>query len=85
MQSADIEIQVRDFLVSKFLFGRKDQLRDAESLLGNHIDSSGVIELVTFLQERFGIDVKDEDVTPENLDSIRNIVTFISRKIEQKV
>jgi acyl carrier protein len=85
MQSADIEFQVRDFLVSKFLLGRKNQLRDDESLLGNLIDSSGVIELVTFLQERFGIDVKDEDVTPENLDSIRNIVSFISRKIEQQV
>lgn len=44
MQAAEIEIQVRDLVVSKFAFGRKDQLRDEESLLEDHIDSSGVIE-----------------------------------------
>lgn len=88
MQAAEIEIQVRDLVVSKFAFGRKDQLRDEESLLEDHIDSSEVIEtrnVSAGALRDFGIDVKDEDVTPENLGPVKNVAAFVSRKIERKV
>jgi acyl carrier protein len=45
------------------------------------IDSTGVLELVDFLQEHFAIKVEDEEVIPDNLDSVRNIATYVARKI----
>ena len=44
------------------------------------IDSTGVLELVTFLEEQFEIQVDDEDLVPENLDTIANIVAYVQRK-----
>lgn len=80
MFTTDIERDVRRFLVDNFLFGREDQLRDEQSLLGNVVDSTGVLELVTFLQSHFAIAVKDEEVVAENLDSVRNIVAYVTGK-----
>jgi len=82
MQIADIEREIRTFLVSTFLFGKGDALRDDELLLGNVIDSSGTIELLMFLQEQFGITVEDEEIAvPENFASVRNIAAYISKKL----
>jgi acyl carrier protein len=80
MQTTDIELEVRTFLIDNFLFGRSDALGDDTPLLGNVIDSTGVIELVVFVQERFGITVDDEEVTTDNLGSIRNLVAFVEKK-----
>lgn len=84
MDTADIEREIRTFLVDNFLFGRADKLKDDESLLDNVIESTGVLELVVFLQERFDITVTDEDANPENLDSVKNIVAYVSRKLQSK-
>jgi len=81
MLTTDIEREVRSFLVDNFLFGRADQLRDDQSLLGNVIDSTGVLELVTFLQNHFVITVEDEEVVADNLDSVRNIVVYVAKKL----
>jgi acyl carrier protein len=80
MQTTDIELEFRTFLIDNFLFGRSDALGDDTPLLGNVIDSTGVIELVVFVQERFGITVDDEEVTTDNLGSIRNLVAFVEKK-----
>ncbi len=71
--------------MDNFLFGRNEKLRDDEPLLGNVVDSTGVVELVVFLQERFEITVEDEEVTTENLGSVQNTVAFIERKLAHKV
>jgi len=56
-------------------------LRDDDSFLEKGIiDSTGVLELVAFIEENFGIKVEDEELIPENLDSIDNLVTFINSK-----
>jgi len=55
-------------------------LRDSDSLLGNVIDSTGALELVAFLQERFGINVDDEDVIPDNFDSVKSVVRYVVKK-----
>jgi acyl carrier protein len=81
-RTAEIEREIRSFLVAHFLSGRADNLRDDGSLLGNVVDSLGVLDLVTFLQERFKITVEDEDVVPSNLDTINNLVTFVERKLD---
>jgi acyl carrier protein len=85
IQTKDIEHEVRSFLVDHFLSGRAERLQDDGSLLGNVVDSMGVLELVTYLQDRFSIVVEDEDVVPGNLDSVSNLVAFVARKLEIKV
>lgn len=84
METTDIEREVREFLVRNFLFGRTEALRDDISLLGNVIDSTGALELVAFLQDRFGITLEDEDMVPENMESVRNVVAYVKRKLDSK-
>jgi acyl carrier protein len=84
MQTIDIGHEIRSFLVENFLSGRNEKLSDNEQLLGNVVDSTGVVELVVFLQERFAITVEDEEVTAENLGSLQNAIRFVERKLLQK-
>jgi acyl carrier protein len=81
MHTTDIERETRDFLVSNFLLGRADQLADDDPLLGKVIDSSGVLELISFLQDHFSITVPDEDVRPENLDSVKLITAYVASRL----
>jgi acyl carrier protein len=61
-------------------------LGDGDSLIdAGLIDSTGVLELVGFLEQEFGIDVADEDLVPENLDSIARLAAFIDRKRADRV
>jgi acyl carrier protein len=84
MQTTDIEQEIRGFITESFLFGRKETLNSDVPLLGSVIDSTGVIELIVFLQERFTVAVDDEEVTAENLGSVRNVVAFIEGKLRSK-
>ena len=74
--------EIRGFIVENFLFGESENgLQDRDSLLEQGvIDSTGVLELVSFVEENFDIKVEDEELIPENLDSIIYIVDFIIRK-----
>jgi acyl carrier protein len=81
MQARDIEIDIRDFVVNNFLFGKADGLTDSTSLLEKGIiDSTGVLELISFVQDHFDIKIEDSEVVPANLDSIQNLVRYISAK-----
>ena len=78
---SELKKQITDFIVENFLFGNADGLKDDTSFLeGGIIDSTGVLELVTFLEEEFSIDVDDEDLIPENLDTINNVAAYVGRK-----
>lgn len=82
MHTPDIEREVRSFVITNFLFGQPLELQPEDSLLaGGVIDSTGVLELVDFLEERYAIKVEDAEVIPDNLDSIRNIATYVAKKI----
>ena len=83
MQATEIEQDVRSFLTEKFLFGSSEPLNDDTPLLGNVIDSQGVIELIVFVQERFDITVEDEEVT-DNFASVKSTVAFIEGKLRRK-
>ncbi|MBU0741347.1 acyl carrier protein [bacterium] len=78
----ELRDQIHGFVVENFLFGDLDPLRDDEmSLLDNGImDSVGVMELVAFLEQDMGLSIDDSELVPENLDSIRNLVGFVTRK-----
>ena len=80
----DISLAVRRFIAENFLFrDEADAIaHDASLLDAGIIDSTGVLELVCFLETTFGIQVADEDMLPENLDSIRAITSYVSRKLE---
>lgn len=76
--------RVRAFIVENFLFGSEDGLEDDSSFLDEGIiDSTGILELVSFLEEEFGIAVEDEELIPENLDSIANVTAYLEKKINQ--
>jgi acyl carrier protein len=73
---------IRNFIVEKFLFEDDGKLSNEDSFLENGvIDSTGVLELVAFLEETFGFRMEDDEVVPENLDSIRNAASFVDRKL----
>ena len=73
---------IREFVIENFLFGEANGLKDDTSFLEEGIiDSTGILELVTFLEEEFSIRVEDEELVPENLDSINNVTAFLERKI----
>ncbi len=78
----DTREAVRNYIIENFLFGDAEPLRgDDISLLDEGImDSVGVMELVAFLEQDFGLAVEDDELVPENLDSISNLVGFITRK-----
>ena len=80
MQVADVEGEIRRFLVSRFPLAASNGFQDDDALLGSVVDSSGVIELVEFLQDRFAIAIADEDITMENLDSVKHAAAFVNRK-----
>jgi acyl carrier protein len=75
--------ELRQFVKDNFMFGKDNGgLADTDSFLDKGIiDSTGVLELVAFLEERYGIHVQDRDLVPENLDSIQNLATFIGSRM----
>lgn len=73
--------EFRDFIVANFLFGDETSLQDDTSFLESGIiDSTGMLELIMFLETKFGIRVEPEEMVPENLDSISRLVDFIRKK-----
>ena len=80
--SSPIRENIRTFVIQNFLFGDGSGLQDQESFLeAGIIDSTGVLELVGFLESTFGIAVRDEDLVPANLDSVERASKFVERKL----
>ena len=72
---------IRTFVVDNYLFGEDCGLKDDSSFLREGIiDSTGIMQLVSFIQDRYSIIIEDEELTPENLDSISKVAGFIERK-----
>jgi acyl carrier protein len=79
----DISATVRRFIGENFMFREEvEALPDSASLLdAGIIDSTGVLELVCFLESTFGIEIADEEMLPENLDSVAAISAYVKRKV----
>jgi acyl carrier protein len=74
--------RVRQFTTSMFLHDPGVVLNDDDSLLATQVvDSTGFLELVDFLETEFKIRVADDEMVPENLDSLENIDRFLTRKL----
>jgi len=82
----NIKQQIVEFITTNFLFDESSNvLGEVDSLLETGvIDSTGVLELVAFIEETYGIKIDDEEIVPENLDSIENITLFVTQKISQR-
>ena len=84
-EKKQIEEKIRKFIKESFLRGGEANpyLKNDTSFLEKGIvDSTGVLELVAFLEETFNFEVQDEELVPENLDSVDNLVRFVSQKID---
>jgi acyl carrier protein len=83
MKGDSMRQQIRSFVLSNFLFtDDPSKLADSASLLGQGVmDSTGVLELISFLERSFGFALHDEEMIPENLDSVDRICAFVERKL----
>lgn len=74
--------KIKNYILENYLFtDDQNALNDGDSFLQQGIiDSTGILEVIFFLEEEFGVKVADEEMIPENLDSVNNLVAFIERK-----
>ncbi len=79
--NSDLRQRVRAFLLTNFYVPEDEPLRDEDSLLERGIvDSTGVLEVVSFLEGELGVEVADEDVVPDNFGSIAALAAYVERK-----
>ncbi len=73
--------KIREFVVKNFLFGDGEWLKDDMSFIEEGIiDSTGILELIMFLEETYRIEIKDSELVPDNMDSLQNIARFVQKK-----
>lgn len=77
-----IQQEIETFIRENFLLGMSNRrLNPEDSFMGQGIvDSTGILELVSFIEKTYGFKVRDEEMMPENLDSVHNVVAFINSK-----
>ena len=77
------EQTIKNFIIDNFVIDdNPDQLENDQSFLESGIiDSTGILELVSFIEEHYNIKIEDEELIPDNLDSVNNVVKFISKKL----
>lgn len=77
----DVQARVKQFIVENFYVSDPAELAAETSLItGGYVDSTGMLEVITFLEGEFGIRIKDQEMVPENLESIGQIAAFVARK-----
>ncbi len=82
MQQEQIRNEVHEFIQKNFIYNDKKKLGDDESLLGSGVvDSTGILELITFLESKFAVRFADNELVADNFDSVNKIISFISRKV----
>ncbi len=80
--ATDIKCQIRRFIAQQLLFSddRFDYEDDASFLENGIIDSVGVLELILFLEQTFGITIGGQDMVPDNFDSVNNLARYVERQ-----
>jgi acyl carrier protein len=77
----DYTNQIRDFVVTNFLYGDAGAIQNDTSFLeSGTVDSTGMLELIMFLESHYGLKIEPEEMIPENLDSINRVVQFVTKK-----
>ena len=79
------ETEIRQFVIENFLFGQDKNLNNSQSFLDSGIiDSTGVLELIGFLESQYGISIQDDELVPSNLDSVERVARFVEGKLNAK-
>lgn len=79
----DTIAKVREFVVENFLFGDGESLKDDTSFMeAGIIDSTGVLELIMFLEETYMIKIEDNELVPENFDNLQNVARYLGKKLD---
>ncbi len=82
VQLEQVRRELRDFVVTNYMFGQATELNDNESFMeAGLIDSTGLLELVSFVEEKYGFNVEDQELVPENLDSLAALAKYVGRKL----
>jgi len=77
-----VTTRIRGFIVDTFLLGDDDGFADSDSLIdGGIVDSTGVMEIVAFLEETYGIPIDDDELVADNLDSVERLTKFVDAKL----
>ena len=80
-----LQQQLRQFIVDNFLYGRANGLADDTSFLdAGIIDSTGILELISSLEETYAVHMEDHELVPDNLDSINKVAAFLQLKMQQR-
>lgn len=83
MEQSEIVAKVKDYIEKNFVYDQETTLKVDESLLDSGlVDSTGILEVVSFIEETFGVSIEDEEMVPDNLDSVTKISSFIARKAQ---
>jgi len=81
----NVEQEIRKFVIDNFLFGQEGELRNTDSFLESGIiDSTGVLELISFLEEHFGLKLSENELTPDNLDSIDKVAGLVAKRLAER-
>jgi acyl carrier protein len=76
-----VQQRVRQFIIENFYVADPSELADDASLIqGGWVDSTGMLELISFLEEEYGIRIADSEMIPDHLDGIARIAVFVDRK-----
>jgi acyl carrier protein len=85
MNEHHVKNQIKKYIINNFLFGSEDTvIEDHDSFLKKGIiDSTGILELIGYIEENYQIKIEDHELLPENLDSLQNVTNFILAKQKQ--
>ena len=79
-----VQQRIRQFILENFYVSNPSEVADDTLLVTSGlVDSTGMLEVITFLETEFGIRISDQETTPENLESIARIASFVARKQER--
>lgn len=82
MQTQTAEDRIRQFVVKHFPIARKNGLKSSDKWLETGmIDSLGILDMVHFLEEEFSVVISDDELQPENFESLEAVVTFVQNKL----
>jgi acyl carrier protein len=85
MQSQTVEDRIREFILKQFPLARKSGLKSSEKWLETGmIDSLGILDLVHYLEEEFALNISDDELQPENFESLEAVTEFVGKKNESK-
>ena len=78
-----LKSEIKNFIIENFLYGQNDGFgEDVSFMQKGIIDSTGILELVSFVEEKYGISVADDELIPDNFDSVNKLSAYINRKTE---